>query len=128
MQNINCKYVIKTRMRALAIVVLCLGIGMTVPAWADQDDKRDLPLVDGETQLFPGYPLQFDGVGTIDRLGGKEIVISDDLLHLPSRAELHTPNNSRAGIGRFDEGDYVGYQLDEDRNIESLWLLQKGKR
>jgi hypothetical protein len=105
-----------------------MGALLPASAMADQKSRQKLPVVDGETQLFPGYPRLFDGYGHIDRMGEKEIVIGDDLRPLPSRAELHTPRSSNAGIGRFAVGDYVGYQLDDSGAIESLWLLQKGKR
>ena len=112
------------------LTIALAGIVALLPAsaMADKTSKGDLPLVDGETQLFPGYPRHFDGVGHIDRIGQKEIVISDDLRVLSSGADLHTPRSSSAGIGRFAVGDYVGYQLDDSGAIESLWLLQKGKR
>lgn len=114
----------------IGIAIALLGIGTIIPdaTLAGQNSKRNLPVVDGETQLFPGYPRQFDGYGLIDRIGEKEIVVSDSLRPLPSRAALHTPRSSSAGIGRFAVGDYVGYQLDDEGAIESLWLLQKGKR
>jgi hypothetical protein len=112
----------------LAITLMCLALLPTDRALAGQRDRQDLPRVDGETRLYPGYPLQFDGVGRIDRIGENEIVVGDDLRRLPSSASLHTPNSSHAGKGRFAKGDYVGYQLDTDGAIESLWLLKKGKR
>lgn len=107
-----------------------LGIGcFAIPTitLAGQSIKDKLPIVDGETQLFPGYPLHFDGVGHIDRIGKKEIVISDDLLFLPSQADLRTPRSRSANVRSFQEGDYVGYQLDGSGAIKSLWLLHKGQ-
>jgi hypothetical protein len=112
----------------MAIVMVCLALHPTDRALAGQRDKQDLPKVDGETQLYPGYPMQFDGVGFIDRIGEKEIVVGDNLRAFPTSADLHTPRSSHAGKGRFAVGDYVGYQLDADGAIESLWLLKKGKR
>jgi hypothetical protein len=111
-----------------AIAVLAMSTLLPQTTLAGQRSTNNLPVVDGETQLFPGYPRQFDGLGLIDRIGEKEIVVSDSLRLLPSRAALHTPRSSSAGIGRFAVGDYVGYQLDDEGAIESLWLLQKGKR
>jgi hypothetical protein len=113
---------------ALIITVLAVGALLPETTLAGQRANKDLPVVDGETQLFPGYPRQFDGLGFIDRIGENEIVVGDDLRRLSSSADLHTPRSSHAGKGRFAEGDYVGYQLDEAGAIESLWLLKKGKR
>jgi hypothetical protein len=110
---------------ALVAAIVCLAL---FPASSVCADQEDWPVVDGETRLYPGYPLQFDGVGPIDRIGEHEIVVGDDLRALPSGADLHTPNSRHAGKSRFEVGDYVGYQLDESGAIESLWLLQKGKR
>jgi hypothetical protein len=115
----------------IGLTVALLGAGSAFPTeavFAGEQQERELPRVDGETQLFPGYPYRFDGHGIVDRVGEEEIVISDELLPLPSGADLHTPRGGNAGIGRFAEGDYVGYQLDESGAIESLWRLQKGKR
>ena len=114
----------------VGLLIALLGMGILFPPTpsAGQGSKNGLPVVDGETQLFPGYPRQFDGAGFIDRLGEKEVVIGDILLPLPSSAQLHTPRSSSASISRFAEGDYVGYQRDDSGAIESLWLLQKEKR
>lgn len=114
----------------LGLAIALLGMGTLLPeaALAGQNSNDKLPVVNGETQLFPGYPLQFDGVGHIDRMGEAEIVIGDYLLTLSSGTDFHTPRSSHASIGRFAEGDYVGFQLDDAGAIESLWLLQKGKR
>jgi hypothetical protein len=112
----------------LAIALLTTGTLLPQTTLAGQKADKNLPVVDGETQLFPGYPRQFDGVGHIDRIGEKEIVVDDDLRALPSGADLHTPHSSHASRGRFAVGDYVGYQLDDKGAISSLWLLKKGKR
>lgn len=128
MRKLRDRYSRNAILIGFAIALLGMGILLPTTVLAGQGSKNNLPVVDGETQLFPGYPLQFDGVGHIDRMGDKEIVIGDDLRSLPARAALHTPRSSSAGIGRFAVGDYVGYQLDDEGAIESLWLLQKGKR
>jgi hypothetical protein len=112
----------------LVIAVLATSTFLPETTLAGQRADKDLPVVDGETQPFPGYPRQFDGVGFIDRIGDVEIVIDDGLQKLPSSADLHTPRSSHAGKGRFKVGDYVGFQLNEEGAIESLWLLKKGKR
>jgi hypothetical protein len=115
----------------IGLAVIFFGAGIPFPtgaALAGEKQKQELPKVDGETRLYPGYPYRFDGVGMIDRVGEAELVVSDKLLMLSSGVDLHTPGSSHASIGRFAEGDYVGYQLDTDGAIESLWLLKKGKR
>ena len=128
MQKIGIQKRLASLIGLVAIVVACLALIPADRALAGQRDKQDLPRVDGETRLYPGYPLQFDGVGCIDRIGENEIVVDDDLRRLPSGADLHTPSSRHASKGRFSVGDYVGYQLDADGAIESLWLLKKGKR
>lgn len=128
MRKIDRRYTRIGMIVGLAIAVLAIGILLPETTLAGQRSTSDPPVVDGETQLFPGYPRQFDGVGFIDRIGEKEIVVDDGLRALPSGADLHTPKSSHASRSRFAEGDYVGYQLDEAGAIESLWLLKKGKR
>jgi hypothetical protein len=128
MRKINRRYKRIGLVVGFAIALLTTGTLLPPSTLAGQQADRNLPRVDGETQLFPGYPLQFDGVGLIDRIGEKEIVVGDHLRALPSSADLHTPHSSHASTGRFAVGDYVGYQLDKNGAIESLWLLQKAKR
>jgi hypothetical protein len=112
----------------LSMTLASLAVFPAAPALAGQEARQAAPAVAGETPLHPGYPLQFDGGGPIDRIGAREIVIGDDLQRLPAGAELHTPQSSPASKSRFQVGDYVGYQLDESGAIKSLWLLRKGKR
>jgi hypothetical protein len=128
MQKIGKQIRIVSLIGVLAIAMVFLALSPVNSVCAGQDDRGALPRVDGETQLFPGYPLQFDGLGHIDRIAEREIVVDDDLRALPSGADLHTPHSSHASRGRFAVGDYVGYQLDDKGAISSLWLLKKGKR
>ena len=125
----------RNRLAHLALIfgltIALLGAGPLLPnqpLFAAEQTQRELPRVDGETRLYPGYPYQFDGIGIIDRIGEEELVVSDELLILPIDADLHTPRSSSASKSSFGEGDYVGYQLDESGAIQSLWLLQKGNR
>jgi hypothetical protein len=73
------------------------------------------------------YPQKYDGAGRIDRLDGEEIVIDDGLLKLTSHSRFATPSSRHAGRGSFRVGSFVGYLLDSDGNVQSLWLLKPAR-
>ena len=73
------------------------------------------------------YPQKYDGAGRIDRLDGEEIVIDDGLLMLTSHSRFATPSSRYAGRGSFRVGSFVGYLLDSDRKVQSLWLLKPAR-
>jgi hypothetical protein len=70
------------------------------------------------------YPETFDGIGRIDRLGDDQIVIDDGSKGLASGVSFATPSSRYAGRGSFRVGSFVGYLLDRDGKVQSLWLLK----
>lgn len=107
------------RMRGF-ILVLALG-WVVIWAWSG-------PVMASEPGGPPDYyPQKYDGAGRIDRLDGDEIVIDDGLLMLTSHSRFATPSSRYAGRGSFRVGSFVGYLLDSDRKVQSLWLLKPAR-
>lgn len=76
-----------------------------------------------EALLPDHYPDGFHGYGRIERIGKGEIVIDEELLKLAPGVEYFTPRGP-SGVS-FDEGDLVGYLLNAEKKIISLWLIEK---
>ena len=102
------------------------GLGLTLCiflmyGWVD-------PSAASEPRGVPDYyPETFDGIGRIDRLGDDQIVIDDGTKGLASGVTFATPSSHYAGRGLFRIGCTVGYLLDREGNIQSLWLLKRAR-
>jgi hypothetical protein len=72
------------------------------------------------------YPADgFDGMGLIDDIALNDgmVVINDAGFKLSPYAEYHTPTYKNAPGALFKQGDKVGYILDSEKNITSMWLI-----
>jgi hypothetical protein len=72
------------------------------------------------------YPAEgFDGMGHIDDISYRDglVIINDTGLKVSPSAEYHTPTNKYASSALFKQGDEVGYILDSDGTIISIWLI-----
>jgi hypothetical protein len=72
------------------------------------------------------YPADgFDGMGLINDISLKDgmVVINDTEFKLSPYAEYHTPTYKNAPGALFRQGDKVGYILDSEKNITSMWLI-----
>jgi hypothetical protein len=105
---------------------ICFGLGLTLCiflmcGWVD-------PAAASEPRNVPDYyPETFDGIGRIDRLGDDVIVIDDGTKGLASGVSFATPSSQYAGRGSFRVGSLVGYLLDRDGKVQSLWLLKPAR-
>jgi hypothetical protein len=107
----------KTRKVISFGLALTLGIFLMY-GWGD-------PAAASEPRSVPDYyPEKFDGIGRIDRLGDDQIVIDDGTKGLASGVSFATPSSQYAGRGSFRVGSLVGYLLDRDGKVQSLWLLK----
>ncbi len=77
-----------------------------------------------EWKLPDFYPRGFDGYGVIDRLTDNEMVISDTFFKLSFDVNYNTPSRRNTSDYYFKTGRRVAYLLDENREIESLWLIK----
>jgi hypothetical protein len=72
------------------------------------------------------YPADgFDGMGLIDDIAVNDgiVVINDSGFKLSPYAEYHTPTYKNAPGALFKKGDKVGYILDSEKKITSMWLI-----
>ncbi len=79
----------------------------------------------GEKPLYPGYPLTFDGRAHWDGMADGYIILSDSRFKLAPGATFHFPDGSSSGPSGFARGDWVGFLLNREGQIESLWLIRK---
>jgi hypothetical protein len=78
-----------------------------------------------EEWKFPGfYPKGFDGYGRIDRMDLNEIVIDDSLLKLAYNVSYNTPRRKNTSDSAFLAGAVVGYLVNAEGKVESLWLIE----
>ena len=63
-------------------------------------------------------PMEFHGVGKVDRMGASEIVIDDNLFKLSSYFSLNGDGEA------ISAGSLVGYVLETKGVIKSIWKLK----
>jgi len=102
----------------LALAVFLLSLGLT--ADAGQAQRR---YYREQWKLPEFYPRGFDGYGIIDRINNNEVVISDSFIKLSPKVKLNTPRSKNTSDYHFTRGKSVAYLLNENREIESLWLI-----
>ncbi len=77
-----------------------------------------------EWKLPDFYPRGFDGYGRIDMIFADRIVISDSSKKLSRSVVYAVPSSPYASKSSFRVGDMVGYLIDRERAIVSLWLIK----
>ena len=109
---------------------VCLGLAMVfllsaVPADFSYAQGQFMP----EEWKFPDlYPSGFDGYGKIDTIDHNGVVNADTVWKFSWQIQFATPRDRNAGISSFSEGDTVGYLLNEEHEITSLWYIEFHKR
>lgn len=77
-------------------------------------------------EQFPEhYPTSFDGKGNINRIVSDKAVIGDRQYSFQSNITFNTPDIQNCSRYMIEKGDYVGYLLDREGNIVSLWRLNE---
>jgi hypothetical protein len=98
----------------LSLLILVLCAGMT-------HGKAYL----SEDQVVPAhYPRKFDGLGHIDRIGREAVVIDDTMHSLSHHVRYATPRSKYGFRSAFRVGAYVGFILDSEEKVTSLWLIE----
>ena len=100
-------------------VAICL-VGAAMPDGLSHAQRRYKP----EVKLPTFYPDGFHGYGRLDRIDRDEVVIRDSLKRLAPAVTYHTPDNKNATRAYFKSGDLVGYMIDSDSQVFSLWLIE----
>lgn len=116
----------KASLRKLGPLVVCISltvllVGIVTPAnfcLAQGSYNRE------EWNLPKFYPKGFDGYGRIGRMADNEIVISETRLKLSHNIRYATRRDPNASNYAFQAGNLVGYILNKNREIVSLWLIR----
>ena len=99
-----------------------LQMALAAGAWAGSAAGANT-LTDATPQREGGFQVEFQGVGVVDRMGGGEIVIEDSLFRLSSSVSFYGEGGEPLGSASFAAGTFVGYELEGERVIRSLWKL-----
>jgi hypothetical protein len=92
---------------------------MTVPSgFATDLTSMNNLLQDASPQAQKAAPVEFHGIGKIDRMGAGEIVIDDNLFKLSSFFSFNGDGEA------ISTGSLVGYVLETKGVIKSIWKLK----
>lgn len=117
----NKKISYKRTKLIFAFTLLALGfVTQAVPSGLSFAEGRVKP----EIVLPQHYPNGFDGYGLLQRIGGREVVIDDQLLKLSPSIKYHTPTSISASGAYFRPGVIVGFLRNSENEIISLWLIE----
>ncbi|MBF0396820.1 MAG: hypothetical protein HQK78_08620 [Desulfobacterales bacterium] len=104
---------------------LFLGQNKSIAYTTDEDGRPITTTIDVDedgNQIPPGYPKVFDGIGYIDRISKKEIIINDQLYKLSHDVTFNIPNKLNVDYEIFQPGAYVGFLKNPNGKIDSIWL------
>ena len=100
------------------LVMALLAWGVGVPQINPVPDLQA-----AETLTESGKELIIHGTGTIDWIKEGELIIQDSLMPISPSVEYFQPNGLPAFPGEFQVGVFVGFRLNEKKEIIELWLL-----
>ncbi len=101
----------------LVMAILAWGIG--VPQINPVPDLQA-----AETLTASGKELIIHGRGTIDWIKEGELIIEDTLMPISPSVEYYSQSNGLPAFpDEFQAGVFVGFRLDEKKEIIELWLL-----
>jgi hypothetical protein len=115
---------LKNHKRKILFFIGCflLQMALAAGAWAGSAAGANT-LTDATPQREDAYRVEFQGVGVVDRMGAGEIVIDDSLFRLSPSVSFFGEGGESLGSGSFAVGTHVGYELEAERVIRSLWKL-----
>jgi hypothetical protein len=101
---------------ALALMSMVMPSGL-----AHAQSRRVKP-----EMAFPDYyPYSgFHGMGSISRISKDDVVIDDKIFAFSPDVAYHTLEIENASRAFFRPDMRVGYLLDSEGNIETLWLIE----
>ena len=111
------------------ICIKCFIIFIFTASMCYSQDVTILPIypvpgLGGPDETYtPGTNVEFSGAGTIDRLATDEIVVNDTLLKLSDDIIYYAKDGSPGSASNFHLGSYVGYLLNSQGKIVSLWKI-----
>ncbi len=108
--------------RALLVMAAVLLItGLCLPG----DVCHAKKVAKGEWAFPSYYPPKFDREGHIDSIGKDGIVIDDCSFGFSPFVTFSTPTRKHASRSQFRPGDLVGFIINQKKQIEGLYLLNK---
>jgi len=120
--NKTCYHRIRQIFPGIALALIVVGICIPASVIAAEIKYK------GEWILPEYYPAGFDGYGYINRIAAEEVVINDSILKLSPAVTYATLISVMAVNGDFMDGDLVGYLINSEHQIISLWLIKEGSR
>jgi hypothetical protein len=114
--------------KTAAVLLVAVFLLMTGPAWAADEILPINPVPNPLSGGRPGVnfkPVDYHGEGLIERIDSNSIVILDSLKPLAYNV---TYRSGTTGLdvskSRFVPGVNVGYRLNPEKEVVSLWLLE----
>jgi len=83
------------------------------------------PNISGAPVVSEGPVFQYEG--KLDAIRADQAVISDSTLTFAPDIIYRAENKTFISVGQFRIGDRVGYELNDKKEIKSLWLLRSNR-
>jgi hypothetical protein len=101
---------IQHRLFMVLFVVLCLVLSF---GWAQAENDRE-------------RPTDFDGQGTILRVGKSDMIIDDMLYHYEAGTAFYSKSNQKIGSGSFSKGMEVGFVVKKGsyKVLQEVWRIK----
>ncbi len=125
MKLFNMENILRTGMIILSFVFVLALTGIT-DTWAE--GKKIRATENGDLKKGPktdknGYPLGFDGAGRLEKILNDSVLINDMRIKLSKTVTFNTQTAKDVSRASFFPGAFVGYLMNPENEIISLWLL-----
>ena len=121
MMNTDIRFHRKIRQLLTGVVLALCLLNMAIPPAAVFGEGRVKP----EWVMPRHYPYGFHGMGHIDRITEKQVVIDEHMIKLSPDVEYNTPSEENTSSDLFKPGKRVGYLLNSRNEIRSMWLIER---
>jgi len=99
-------------------LVVVIVLGLFVAVWCSA-----AVVTTPEGAIVTHYPAKFDGIGIIDSIEKRGIVVDDMFLPFSPHARYMTPSSEYSSIRAFSRGQKIGYLLNDKHQIKLLCAL-----
>jgi len=107
-------------------ILICMGLAVFLAAAVIPSTPcHARSLVKPEVVLPEHYPDGFHGYGLVDAINREQVVINDCVHKFSPAVTFSTPQNEKAWIVDFRPGVFAGYLLNSQKEIVSLWLIER---
>jgi hypothetical protein len=100
----------------IGLVLLIGGFILLTTVGAAQQSVIELP---------DYYPDRFSGVGCVDSLTDKGVVIDDLMFKISPNTTFHTLKTQYASRAGFRAGMRVGFVKNSHHELDSIWYIQQ---